>query len=81
MGIGSVVGLNRLGSIRHFGIRLSGAESSSVSPEGSSGSDGGVLEIHRKELKTARADPRMHQLVADAEEQERRLEAEGRIHP
>ncbi|HEY5332245.1 MAG TPA: hypothetical protein VIJ21_01760 [Solirubrobacterales bacterium] len=40
-----------------------------------------MLEITAKELELARRDPEVRKVLAEADEQEHRLEREGLIHP
>jgi hypothetical protein len=55
---------------------------SSASPESRPPiNDRSVLEITAKELGLARRDPEVRKVLAEADEQEHRLEREGLIHP
>ena len=68
-------------SAEEFPSSLPPEPDSTAEPHPIQTDDGARLTISRSELRAARRDPAMRQLVIDAEEQERRLEAEGRIHP
>jgi hypothetical protein len=80
MGRSSAVGLH-LGSLKNVGGGLGGVKASLASRERSFGkSKSGALEIQEKDLKKAREDRHVRDVVAAADEQEQRLEREGLIH-